>query len=77
MITLKFINQEVDEPQVIKCDRASIPMIMEWYGAFYAGDSYEVFANGRRLEKDKNGCMEMPIIDVTPIVVSTGRECAA
>lgn len=56
MVELKFINSDA-APKVttIGCDPNSIAPIMAWYGAFYAGDRYAVFADGEQLAKDQNG----------------------
>jgi hypothetical protein len=37
--------------------------ILEWYGAFYAGDPYTVTVNGRILNLDKNGCVATTTIE--------------
>lgn len=68
MIELKFVNTEVDEPEVIRCDKASVEAIMRWYGAFYAGDEYKVFADGKPMQKDMNGELEPVVIDVRPVL---------
>ncbi len=56
MVELKFTNSDAT-PKVatVRCDAANIPLIMQWYGAFYAGDRYSVHADGVRLFKDHNG----------------------
>ncbi|WP_310619667.1 hypothetical protein [Flexibacterium corallicola] len=64
LITLEFINEDACENSIIQCSRASIPSIMEWYGCFYAGDDYHVFANGRLLNKDRNGEYEPLVLDL-------------
>lgn len=55
---LVFINSDAT-PKVasVLCDRSSVPEIMAWYGAYYAGDRYRVQYNGTKLEKDRNGCL--------------------
>lgn len=55
MIVLKFVNQTAGDEVAITCDQASMRMIMAWYGAYYAGDDYKVYANGIELIIDQNG----------------------
>lgn len=40
---------------VIRCDIASVTPIMQWYGAFHAGDRYTVTLNARNVPMDING----------------------
>lgn len=56
MIELKFVNSDA-RPKVttVRCDTASIASIMAWYGAFFAGDRYAVYADDLKLPKDQNG----------------------
>jgi hypothetical protein len=56
MIELRFVNSDA-KPKVtiLRCDTDSIAPIMAWYGAYYAGDRYAVFADGEKLSKDQNG----------------------
>lgn len=56
MVELKFVNSDA-KPKVamVRCDTASIEPIMAWYGAYYAGDRYSVYADGEKLTKDRNG----------------------
>lgn len=55
-IELRFVNSDAT-PKVatVRCDTASIAPIMAWYGAYFAGDRYAVYADGEKLTKDKNG----------------------
>lgn len=54
--TLTFRNPEaIPIVTDIRCDAASAPTIMTWYGAFHAGDKYKVAFNGKRLKIDHNG----------------------
>lgn len=56
MIELKFTNSDATpKVSVVHCDEKSIQLVMQWYGAFYAGDRYSVHADGVKLEKDVNG----------------------
>jgi hypothetical protein len=47
----------------LRVDREAVPHIMAWYGAYYAGDDYDVFINGRAVIKDRNGEFEPVTID--------------
>ena len=56
MVELKFVNSDAKpKTTTIRCDTASIAPIMAWYGAYYAGDRYAVFADDQKLVKDHNG----------------------
>ena len=61
MVELKFVNSDAT-PKVaaVRCDTASIAPIMAWYGAFYAGDRYAVYADDVKLAKDRNGELVSP-----------------
>jgi hypothetical protein len=56
LVSLTFTNSDA-RPKVseVLCDRNSIPQIMAWYGAYFAGDRYSVAADGVKLAKDRNG----------------------
>lgn len=56
MIELKFVNSDAKpKTSTVRCDTASMAQIMAWYGAYFAGDRYAVYADGVKLAKDKNG----------------------
>ncbi|ODU81649.1 hypothetical protein [Novosphingobium sp. SCN 63-17] len=56
MVELKFVNSDAKpKTATIRCDTASMAPIMAWYGAYYAGDRYAVYADGEKLTKDRNG----------------------
>jgi hypothetical protein len=59
MVELKFVNSDA-KPKVstVRCDTASIASVMAWYGAYFAGDRYAVYADDVKLPKDQNG--ELP-----------------
>jgi len=67
IVTLKFVNRDAS-PQVqeMRVERDAVQRIMDWYGAFYAGDDYDVYVNGRRQILGINGEMEPETINVTP-----------
>ena len=53
---LSFTNPQArPKVQTVKCDVASVPLIMAWYGAYFAGDDYEVHLDGLRVKIDRNG----------------------
>lgn len=53
---LTFVNSDAT-PKLceVDVDESAVPRIMDWYGAFYAGDRYSVAFEGRRIVKDHNG----------------------
>lgn len=65
-VELRFCNQEVKGDVVLHCTKDSVPHILDWYGAFYAGDDYAVFINGRAQPLGINGELEPLVIDATP-----------
>jgi hypothetical protein len=40
--------------------------ILEWYGAFCAGDPYTVTVNGVNVNLDMNGCVAPVVLEYTP-----------
>jgi len=71
LVTLRFENEDAGgdgpaEAVEFRVERRAVPAIMDWYGAFYAGDRYSVFINGREQALGINGEMEAPIIDAEP-----------
>ena len=70
-VELRFVNHWVDEleqgdaPQVdiIFCNAESVPQIMAWYGAYFAGDRYQVFKDGTEIQIDQNGEKVSEIIE--------------
>jgi hypothetical protein len=53
---LTFTNfNAVPKVSTVFCDRTSVPHIMAWYAAYYAGDLYSVTFDGKNLAKDENG----------------------
>lgn len=45
----------IPKNQTVLCDAASVPYIMAWYGAYFAGDRYTVALDGRNVAMDLNG----------------------
>lgn len=61
---LRFINSDATpKTTTIRCDTASVPDIMAWYGAYYAGDRYRVELDSEKVAKDCNG---EPVGDICP-----------
>jgi hypothetical protein len=53
---LKFVNSDATpKTQIVHVDAEALPRVMEWYGAFCAGDRYAVFIDGIKADKDQNG----------------------
>ena len=70
-VELKFVNrfEDFEEPLVdlIHCSLESVPKIMQWYGAFYAGDPYTIYKDGIEIPHDFNGEKVVPTIDLEPL----------
>lgn len=67
IVTLKFVNRDASpEVQEMRVERDAVQRIMDWYGAFYAGDDYDVYVNGRRQNLGINGELEPVTIDAAP-----------
>jgi len=62
MMRLVFNNADATpKTQVIECSAESVPQIMAWHGAYFAGDRYTVALDGRNVRMDLNGePVEMP-----------------
>lgn len=75
-VELVFFNHDAEQQQktTLHVSRDRIEPIMAWYGAYYSGDRYNVFVDGKRVEKDQNGARIQPTIDIEPASVRTG-EC--
>ena len=55
---LVFSNPETNpKNQSVECTANSVPLIMQWYGAFHAGDFYMVTYKGHNVPMDNNGSM--------------------
>jgi len=46
---------------VVETTAESAPLIMAWYGAYFAGDTYDVTFDGRNVRMDHNGEPTEPI----------------
>ena len=63
IVTLVFDNRTAEERIELKVDRSAAAPIMDWYGAFYAGDDYDVYVNNVRQCLGINGELEPLTID--------------
>lgn len=55
-VTLSFVNRTSSSASAsLKVDRSATIDIARWYGAFCAGDDYDVMIDGEIVEKDING----------------------
>lgn len=53
---LEFINKDAKQTvTTVFVATESIPQVMQWYGAFCAGDNYYVLCDGLKLKIDCNG----------------------
>ena len=50
----------------MQINREAVSHVLVWYGAFYAGDDYDVRLNGKKLRLGINGELEVPTIDAKP-----------
>ena len=58
IVTLVFNNAEATpKSTVLRIHRDSVASVMDWYGAFCAGDRYTVAMDGRNVPMDINGGM--------------------
>lgn len=56
LVSLVFNNADAKpKTQVVHVSRGSVPQVMAWYGAYYAGDRYTVAVDGRNVRMDQNG----------------------
>lgn len=56
MVTLEFKNKTAKLGCVtLKVRAMDIAPIMAWYGAYFAGDNYKVYADGKQMKMDING----------------------
>lgn len=73
IVTLTFNNRTAEERTDLRVARESVPPIMDWYGAFYAGDDYDVLLNGRKQHLGINGELEPVTIDGTTVPSLKGK----
>jgi hypothetical protein len=55
-VEMKFTNSDArPKVVVINCARNSCEHIAAWYGAYFAGDRYNIKIDGKPVKKDQNG----------------------
>ncbi len=65
IVELRFENPESELHSVaVHVEREACPIIMDWYGAYCAGDNYRVFINGNHVPLGVNGELEGVTIEV-------------
>ena len=53
---LRFLNEDATPKEVVlDVSKSAVAPIMEWYGAYFAGDTYRVFVDDTEVAKDQNG----------------------
>jgi hypothetical protein len=64
--TLVFMNADATPKNIsVRCSAESVAPIMDWYGAYWAGDRYTVAFNGRNIPMDINGESLSTIAELT------------
>ena len=63
IVTLTFENRTAEDTIDLRVARSAVPKIMEWYGAYCAGDDYTVKVNGQIQPQGINGELEPETID--------------
>ncbi len=72
IVTIKFDNRTAENSISFRIERSACAAIMNWYGAYYAGDDYDVRINGRKQILGINGELEPMTIDAeTEIFLAT------
>ena len=69
IVKLKFVNRDAT-PRIeeMRVEQSAVSRIMDWYGAYYAGDDYDVYINNRLQNLGINGELE-------PVTIETeGKE---
>ena len=64
---LRFINRTAEETIGIKVEVSAVRLITAWYAAFYAGDDYHIYVNGRKQSLDHNGEIDVAVVDESAI----------
>jgi hypothetical protein len=54
-VILRFLNRTAEEAVKMTVERSATPHIMAWYGAFCAGDDYDVYIDGEKQQIGING----------------------
>lgn len=68
IVKLKFVNRDAT-PRIeeMRVEQSAVSRIMDWYGAYYAGDDYDVYINNRPQNLGINGELEPVTIEEAPI----------
>lgn len=66
--SLTLVNRTTGNSHRLRVTIDGVPDVVEWYGAFYAGDDYDVYLNGRKLRLGTNGEKEGDTIDMTILI---------
>lgn len=74
IVNLKFVNVDaIPKIEKIRVEQSAVSRIMDWYGAFYAGDDYHVYINNRLQAMGINGELEPVTIDATATRTSRSK----
>lgn len=66
IVEMRFDNPESELHSVaIQIERKDCAAVMDWYGAYCAGDDYRVYINGEEAPLGVNGELEGVVIDAT------------
>ena len=64
---LRFVNRTADETVRMQVEASAVRLITSWYAAFYAGDDYHIYVNGRKQSLDHNGEIDVAVVDESAI----------
>ena len=62
---IRFENETAQQAHEFTIGFDGIDLVMAWYGAYWAGDEYEVTVDGRPVATNKNGERDHEEIDGT------------
>ena len=54
-VSLSFVNRDAGSTDTMQVEAGAAPAIARWYGAYHAGDDYDVMIDGETVEKTING----------------------
>lgn len=64
MPMLRFVNRTGEcEHEIHLQNKSDCEPVMDWYGAFFAGDDYDVYISGKKINTGINGEYQHPTID--------------
>lgn len=61
--SLRFENRTAGETHTVMVTNGSVPAIMQWYGAYFAGDDYTVTYGQTPIQHDMNGEKVFDVIE--------------